>query len=48
MMFLLEVALWGVAALMFLAVTGTVFFQSVPGAAACVALAGLLIYVVAV
>ena len=41
-----EIALWAVAVGMFLAVSAPVFFQSIPGAAACIAIAGLLVYVV--
>lgn len=45
---LFEIALWAVAATMFLMVTGPVFFNSIGGAAACVMIAGLMVYVVAV
>lgn len=48
MTILFEIALWAVAIGMFLMVAGPVFFKSVPGAVACVTIAGLIVYVASV
>lgn len=45
---LFEIVLWAVAVVMFLMVAGPVFFKSVPGAVACVTIAGLIVYVASV